>query len=87
MYRYANSPRLSPFSHLLLMPLLLLLLLRFGCCRDPFRMGDNILVLCDTYEPPRVFPDGTVGAPKPIPTNSRFSCAAVMEKAEDEEPW
>jgi hypothetical protein len=55
--------------------------------RDPFRMGDNILVMCDTYEPPRVAPDGTVEAPKPIPTNTRFSCAAVMEKAKDEEPW
>jgi glutamine synthetase len=50
-------------------------------------MGDNILVMCDTYEPPRVAPDGTVEAPKPIPTNTRFSCAAVMEKAKDEEPW
>lgn len=55
--------------------------------RDPFRGGDNILVLCDAYEPPRATPDGTVGAPKPIPTNSRFSCAAVMEKAKDQEPW
>eukprot|EP00878_Enallax_costatus_P001582 GHUV01001733.1.p1 GENE.GHUV01001733.1~~GHUV01001733.1.p1 ORF type:complete len:381 (+),score=83.58 GHUV01001733.1:143-1285(+) len=55
--------------------------------RDPFRGGDNILVMCDTYEPPRVNPDGTVGAPKPIPTNTRASCAAVMEKAKDEEPW
>lgn len=50
-------------------------------------MGDNILVMCDCYEPPRVNPDGTVGAPKPIPTNSRASCAAVMEKAKSEEPW
>lgn len=23
--------------------------------RDPFRCGDNILVMCDTYEPPRYF--------------------------------
>jgi glutamine synthetase len=50
-------------------------------------MGDNILVMCDCYEPPRVAPDGTVGAPKPIPTNTRAACAAVMEKAKDEEPW
>jgi hypothetical protein len=28
--------------------------------RDPFRGGDNILVLCDAYEPPRANPDGTV---------------------------
>jgi len=55
--------------------------------KDPFRMGDNILVMCDCYEPPRVNPDGTIGQPKPIPTNSRASCAAVMEKAKAEEPW
>eukprot|EP00882_Tetradesmus_deserticola_P001137 GHRQ01001230.1.p1 GENE.GHRQ01001230.1~~GHRQ01001230.1.p1 ORF type:complete len:381 (+),score=154.01 GHRQ01001230.1:132-1274(+) len=55
--------------------------------RDPFRMGDNILVMCDTYEPPRVGPDGSLQPPKPLPTNSRYSCAAVMEKAKDEEPW
>jgi hypothetical protein len=30
--------------------------------RDPFRGGDNILVMCDCYEPPRVKPDGTVRA-------------------------
>jgi len=28
--------------------------------RDPFRGGDNIIVLCDCYEPPRAKPDGTV---------------------------
>lgn len=50
-------------------------------------MGDNILVMCDCYEPPKVNPDGTVGQPKPIPTNTRASCAAVMEKAKAEEPW
>eukprot|EP00879_Flechtneria_rotunda_P027112 GHRR01028981.1.p1 GENE.GHRR01028981.1~~GHRR01028981.1.p1 ORF type:complete len:151 (+),score=21.21 GHRR01028981.1:147-599(+) len=55
--------------------------------RDPFRMGDNILVMSDAYEPPKVSPDGTVAPPKPIPTNSRYACAAVMEKAKDEEPW
>lgn len=50
-------------------------------------MGDNILVMCDCYEPPRANADGTVNAPKPIPTNSRASCAAVMDKAKSEEPW
>lgn len=55
--------------------------------RDPFRGGKNILVLCDTYEPPRVLPDGTLGAPKPIPTNTRHACAEAMEKAKGEEPW
>lgn len=28
--------------------------------RDPFRGGDNVLVMCDCYEPPRANPDGTV---------------------------
>lgn len=55
--------------------------------RDPFRVGDNILVLCDCYEPPRVTPDGKLTDPKPIPTNTRFDCAAVMDKAVAEEPW
>ena len=26
--------------------------------KDPFRQGDNILVLCDTHVPPRVADDG-----------------------------
>ena len=32
--------------------------------KDPFRGGDNILVMCDAYEPPRVNPDGTLTEPK-----------------------
>ena len=28
--------------------------------KDPFRGGDNIIVLADTYEPPRVQADGTL---------------------------
>ncbi|KIZ04228.1 glutamine synthetase [Monoraphidium neglectum] len=55
--------------------------------KDPFRGGDNILVLCDAYEPPRVNPDGTVTDIVPIPTNTRAAAAAVMEKAAAEEPW
>jgi glutamine synthetase len=55
--------------------------------RDPFRGGDNILVMCDCYEPPRQNPDGTVTDLVPIPTNTRAACAAAMEKAADEEPW
>jgi glutamine synthetase len=52
--------------------------------KDPFRGGDNILVMCDCYEPPKVKPDGTVQNPVPIPTNTRAACAAAMEKAKDE---
>jgi hypothetical protein len=45
--------------------------------KDPFRKGDNILVLCDAYEPPRILPDGTVSGIKAIPTNTRAACAEV----------
>ncbi len=38
-------------------------------CRNSLR--------CDTYEPPRVLPDGTVTALKPIPTNTRAAAAEV----------
>jgi hypothetical protein len=54
--------------------------------RDPFRGGDNILVMCDCYEPPKAV-EGQLQEPKPIPTNTRYSCAAAMEKAKDQEPW
>ena len=55
--------------------------------KDPFRPGNNILVLCECYEPPRVNPDGTVEAPKPIPTNTRHQCKKFMEAAKDQKPW
>nr|ABC54740.1 glutamine synthetase [Helicosporidium sp. ex Simulium jonesi] len=55
--------------------------------RDPFRGGDNILVLADTYEPPRVLPNGKVSPPVPLPTNSRHACAEAMDKAAAHEPW
>jgi hypothetical protein len=52
--------------------------------KDPFRGGDNILVMCDTYEPPRVKDDNSVTEPVPLPTNTRFACNEAMEKAKDE---
>jgi hypothetical protein len=55
--------------------------------KDPFRGGDNLLVMCDTYEPPRLEKDGTVTDIKPIPTNTRAAAAVVMERAKAEEPW
>lgn len=55
--------------------------------KDPFRGGDNIIVMCDTYEPPKVNADGTLAAPKPLPTNTRNACAEVMEKVAEHEPW
>jgi len=45
--------------------------------KDPFRGGDNILVICDTYEP-----NGT-----PLPTNTRHPALQILEKAKDHEPW
>lgn len=44
---------------------------------DPFRGKPNILVMCDTYTPQG----------EPLPTNSRFECARVMEKAKHLQPW
>jgi len=45
--------------------------------KDPFRGGDNILVLTDTYTP-----GGT-----PLPTNSRAPAVEVFSGKEDEKPW
>lgn len=45
--------------------------------KDPFRGGDNVMVMCDTYEPPRLLPDGTVTPMKALPTNTRAACADV----------
>jgi glutamine synthetase len=45
--------------------------------RDPFRKGNNILVLCDTYD----------GEGNPLPTNTRAPAQAIFNKALEEEPW
>eukprot|EP00116_Pleurobrachia_bachei_P019442 sb/3479704/ len=45
--------------------------------RDPFRRGDNILVMCECY----TFDD------KPHPSNKRSECLSVMEKVAAEHPW
>lgn len=44
---------------------------------DPFRGGDNILVMAETYNN-----DGT-----PNKFNHRYECAKSMEAAKDQEPW
>lgn len=44
---------------------------------DPFRRGDNIMVMCDCYKP-----DGT-----PITNNTRLDCERVMKLAAGEIPW
>nr|AQX17740.1 glutamine synthase [Lampea lactea] len=45
--------------------------------KDPFRRGDNILVMCETYAPDD----------NPHPTNYRHECNQLMEKCKDEYPW
>ncbi|XP_038876259.1 glutamine synthetase cytosolic isozyme-like [Benincasa hispida] len=47
--------------------------------RDPFRRGNNILVICDSYTP----------AGEPIPTNKRHAAAKIFSHPDvvAEEPW
>lgn len=45
---------------------------------DPFRRGDNILVLCDTILPK---------SHAPLPSNTRAPAKAVFDQKLDEEPW
>ncbi|EOY21435.1 Glutamine synthase clone R1, 1,ATGLN1,1 isoform 2 [Theobroma cacao] len=47
--------------------------------KDPFRRGNNILVMCDAYTP----------AGEPIPTNKRYNAAKIFShpKVVAEEPW
>jgi glutamine synthetase len=46
---------------------------------DPFRRGDNVLVLCEAC-----LPDGNL---TPIPTNTRNAAAKIMEAAKEHKPW
>ncbi|KAK6979884.1 glutamine synthetase 2 cytoplasmic-like isoform X1 [Biomphalaria glabrata] len=45
--------------------------------RDPFRGGNNKLVMCDVYKHNK----------EPVESNKRNTCADVMEKAKDLAPW
>lgn len=44
---------------------------------DPFRGGNNVLVMCDTYTPKG----------EPIPTNTRFPAAEIFKRNPELEPW
>ena len=44
---------------------------------DPFRGGDNIIVICDTYTPQGV----------PLPTNHRAIAAEIFKHQPELEPW
>merc|ERR1711981_986226 len=45
--------------------------------RDPFRLGDHKLVMCETYKHNKL----------PADTNHRKTCNEVMERAKDHKPW
>jgi len=44
---------------------------------DPFRRGDNILVLCEAYTPQG----------EPIPTNKRFGAKKIFDRGLEHKPW
>eukprot|EP00116_Pleurobrachia_bachei_P007725 sb/3467987/ len=48
-----------------------------ACFKDPFRRGNNILVMCETLTHEMA----------PHPTNNRRSCNEAMEKCADQHPW
>jgi glutamine synthetase len=45
--------------------------------KDPFRGGDNILVMCDTYDR-----EGQA-----IPTNTRYPASLIFDQTIESEPW
>ena len=53
---------------------------------DPFRSGQHILVLCDTFTPPQIEQDGAPGQAVPHSSNNRAPCEKVMEAAAGSDP-
>lgn len=51
---------------------------------DPFRGGQHVIVLCDTFCPPRCQNEEL--AARVHPCNNRFPCSAVMEAAGPSDP-
>ncbi len=47
-------------------------------CPDPIRGGNDILVMCETFDPKDM---------SPLPTNTRAKAREVFEKYSDQEPW
>ena len=45
--------------------------------KDPFNLGNNRLILCDTYKYNK----------KPTDSNHRQSCLEAMQAAPEQEPW
>ncbi|KAJ9525927.1 hypothetical protein QJQ45_009413 [Haematococcus lacustris] len=57
--------------------------------RDPFRGGDHLLCLCDTFQPPQVnLEDLYAPVPplKPHPTNMRVPCMDIIARASESTP-
>jgi len=50
---------------------------------DPFRGGDNIMVLTDTYK----WKDKTYSELIPTPTNFRYHAKKIFEACPEEKPW
>ena len=47
-------------------------------CPDPIRGGDDILVLCETFDPKTM---------QPLPSNTRAAARAAFDAYGDQEPW
>ena len=50
---------------------------------DPFRGGDNIMVLCETY----TWADTTYQTLVPANTNFRAGAVAIFDEKKEEQPW